>query len=266
MHRLSYRLGLSGLLLAAALAPSAAQVDPKAKAVLDEVSKAYKTIAALHEKVVFTTETKNAPPDTVGQEPLSIEIKLQRPNKLFVDFQRKGPAGKPIRDLVVSDGNNLYRYTGQSHTQSKERAPSTHIAIVKLPDVTPECDLLFRAFDPFVLFNMGAKVTLGAPEKIMDLDVDVVMINMDPGMAQGSATMKVLIGQKDHLLRSIQYDVTAKDPMSGKDVVYKVTMKYETVNAAPTFADADFKFSPPAGAKTVQPGTIEVKPGAGPKP
>jgi len=250
VFRLALIAALGGCLAFAADAQES-RVDPKARAVLDQMVAAYKGLTAFHEKMSFKASGSGANEIMENNSPHSLELRLQKPNKLWIN-QTERRMGKLTRRQVVSDGANLWRWEGESNTYSRSKAPDSFAGIPNLPDDMPELDILFRGEDPLKKLNSDAgnvTVALGQPMKVGDVDVDVVEIKITPQDAPFSATIRFLIGQKDHLMRGLVFEGNGKNPATGQEMNFKAEMTNELVNPAPTFTAADFAFTPPPGAK-----------------
>jgi hypothetical protein len=251
-------------------APASGQApkpDPKVQALMDQVIAAYKALPAYHIKVTF----KYLPDDPVffgSGQPLSMELKLQKPNKLHLTYSERIYEGKPeerltgkidpakvktVRHQIVSDGTSVYRFQGSTNTFTKSRAGSG------FPDVPatlslPELEVLLRASDPFKKTLVPANLlTLGKPVKVGDDDLDVIEGRIaEPGVAF-VGRLRILLNQKDHTFRGVQFEGEGKDPRDGKPLTFKLEAAYDRVATSPAFAAADFTFTPPPGAREEQP-------------
>lgn len=253
---------LAGCLAVSACAQET-KPDPKAQAVLDQMLAAYKALNALHMKATMKL-TGNAPQIMPGTIPESLEMRLLRPNKLWLHYVEKSGA-KVQKEQVVSDGTNLWRWQSATNIYTKTKAPGLFRDFPRLPDIGPEMDILFREQNPFQNFPPNAHITLGEPIKVGDTDVDVVEIKIAEEETPFTVAVKLLIGQKDHLMRGLSFEGSGKDPQSGKDLNFKMESTYSLVNAAPDFKTADFVFTPPPGAKPPASGSPpNPKPGGKP--
>lgn len=235
---------LAGCLAVSACAQET-KPDPKAQAVLDQMIAAYTALNALHLKATVK-RTGNAPPIMPVTIPESLEMRLLRPNKLWFYYVEKSGA-KVKKRQVVSDGTNLWRWESDTNIYTKTKAPGLFRDFPRLP-VLVEMGILFEQ-DPFQDLPPNAHITLGEPIKVGDTDVDVVEIKIAEEGTPFTVVFKLLIGQKDHLMRGLSFEESGKDPQSGKDHSFKMELTYSLVNAAPDFKTADFVFTPPPGAK-----------------
>jgi outer membrane lipoprotein-sorting protein len=220
--------------------------DPKVQAVIDQAMAAYKGLNALHLKVSVkatgTTEMFVGAPD-------SVEIKYQKPNKLHVLSATRGQGDVVNRREVVTDGVSVWTWNSGGNSYSKLKAPPAIKSISTLSDDLPEYDLLFKEKDPFLdIPGAAGALTLAPAAKLGDVDVDVLAATITEAGVPFTLNVKILIGQKDHLIHGMQFDGSGKDP-AGKDTKFDLKMNYDIVNSSPTFAPADFTFTPPPGAK-----------------
>jgi general secretion pathway protein G len=217
--------------------------DPKLQAVLDQMTTAYKNINALHLKATMKI-AGIVPEDIVDGMPENAELRLQRPNKIWLDnTQRHGQIAK--RHLIVSDGENLWRWETGMNAFTITKAPANFNNMANMSDAFPEFELLFDGINPFEdLIEEGA-MKLGMPIKLNDIDVDVLeaMVPTPPFYT----TVKIMVGQKDHLVRGLTVYGKGKNPKTGGDIDFKCEFVYSVINAAPTFTPADFVFAPPPG-------------------
>lgn len=232
------------------------KLDPKVKEAFEQAYKMYQGLNSLHEKITVTAS--GSAEMLGGSMPDSLEIRYQKPNKLWVQQSEKKKDGTIDRHLVVSDGTTVWRWESASNTYTKQKAPATFKAFSNLPSGTPEADALFRDKDPFEGLPAEAQMKMGQPTKVGDVDVDVIDATLAQPGVDISFKLQILIGQKDRLFRGISFNGGGKDP-SGKEMKMDLKMDYTIVNPAPTFTPADFAFTPPQGAKlaggTPQPGT-----------
>jgi len=225
---------------------SVSKRDPKVQAVIDQTMAAYKALNAFHLKVTLKATGST---DMFVGAPDSVELRYQKPNKLSVTSATRGQVNALNRKQLVTDGVSVWSWSSTSNAYSKLKAPATLKNISTLSDDLPEYDLLLRDKDPFadIPGNSNA-LSLGQPAKIGDVDVDVLSAAITEAGVPFTLNIKIMIGQKDHLIHGMRFDGNGKDP-AGKDTKFDVQMNYEIVNTSPTFTPADFTFTPPPGAK-----------------
>jgi outer membrane lipoprotein-sorting protein len=249
MPNLSRAAVFAGLLLACggALAqqpPIGVKRDPKVQAVIDQTLAAYRALTGLHLKVSVKT---TGPADMMRGAPDSIELKYQKPNKLYSAVTTRGAGDAVERKLVVSDGANLWAWLSDTNTYNKVKAPPLLKTAPFIGHDLPEYDLLFRDKDPFADLPGTANLALGPPAKVGDVDVDVLKASATEQGVPFTLNVELLIGQKDHLIHGMYFAGSGKD--QGKDVKFDLRMTYDLAVANPTFAPADFTFTPPPGSK-----------------
>ncbi len=226
-------------------AKTAIKRDPKVQAVIDQMLAAYKSLGALHLKISVKI---NGPTDMFAGAPDSVELRLQKPNKLFLASSAHAAKTGLDRKLIVSDGSSLWLWTSVANTYTKAKASATLKGVTTLGDDLPEFEILFNDKDPFADIPGATAMTLAAPAKLGDVDVDVLTTKVaEPGVPFTLA-VQLMVGQKDHLLHAMVFEGSGKDPM-GKDTKFDLHMTYDVVNTAPVFAPTDFTFVPPAGSK-----------------
>jgi outer membrane lipoprotein-sorting protein len=224
--------------------------DPKAQALVDQMVTAYRDLPALHEKVTLTwTALPGAPAE--GGTPKSLELRWQKPNRFALSYEEE-KAGKPVRHQAVSNGVTLWQWRSDTNVAAKDKAPAKPVASPVPGAGLPEIGILFAGKNPFVELPLGATFAVGKPEKLGELDLDVLEARIAEKDVPFSGILRVKLGQKDHLIRSMLFEGGGKDPDSNKDQSFKIEAVYE-VNAAPTFTPADFAFTPPPGAKVKTP-------------
>jgi len=228
-------------------APEAAKRDAKLEAMIAPMIATYRSLSALHEKMSVAGE---GPPGLLDNGPVALELRYQKPNRLWLaETVRTGDA-KTARTLIVCDGKYVWRWRSATNTYRREKAPARLKDVPNLPDESPEMDVLFRDGDPFVhMAADGMSLSAGPPAKVGDADVDVLLLNPAHNDLSFTMTIKFMIGQKDHLFRALTVEGGGKDPTTGKQIQFRVGMTYDLVDPAPTFTAADFVFTPPAGAK-----------------
>ncbi len=238
--------------IAAGVTPCTAQTskhDPKALAILDRCAAAIKALPALHEKVTITSAAER--PDTLtSPAKKAIEIKFQRPNKLWLTLDEAG-AG---RTRIISDGHTLWRWSSKSNSYSRIRAPKEFAEIENLPDLTPDLAVLFGKIPDFKLWP-GPDVQMKPvpPPKTGDNGLDMLEGDLrSPGVKVG-AKVTLTLNRTDHLIRSVTFASTGTDSAQSKPYSFKMDMNYEVVDPLPSFGAADFRFSPPPGAKQEAP-------------
>jgi hypothetical protein len=245
---ISGRFVLSLGFIAVCVAPCTAQTskhDPKALAVLDQCAAAIKSLKALHEKVTITSAAER--PDTLTSPAKKvIEIKFQRPNKLWLTLDEAGGG----RTRIISDGHTLWRWSSKTNSYYRIRAPKELVEIEDLPDLTPDLAVLFGKITDFKLWP-GPDVQMKPvpPPKTGDNGLDTLEGDLhSPGVNIG-AKVTLTLNRTDHLIRSVVFASMSTDLAQNKPYSFKMEMNYEVVNASPMLSAADFRFTPPIGAR-----------------
>lgn len=250
---------LSGAVLAMPTVGQEGKRDPKVQLLFDQVLAAYKTMPAYQEKVTFKYAPDAAQDHPQGQ-PVSLDVKLQKPNKISVSYVEKVAIYKTIdkktvfesvrtvRHQIVSDGATVYRWRSDKNTYTKTKSGAGY---PDLPPalVQPELEILLRGKDPFKDLPIpGNLLSVGAPVKVGDTMLDVLEGKISDLRITFTGKLKMLFGQKDRTVRSIVFEGDGKDPKDGHPLSFRVEAAYEQVTPSPTLTAADFKFTPPAGS------------------
>ncbi len=126
------------------------------------------------------------------------------------------------------------------------------------------CSAIFSGIDLADLFADNiSSITLGKPETVGDVAVDVVLI----GLEQPTGSLTVAIGKQDHLVRRVVYEIRTKERPAAS-----YTETVTAFDARAKIADTAFAFTPPEGAKRFEPEpppamyNRALKPGADPIP
>jgi hypothetical protein len=221
--------------------------DPKAQALIEQMVTAYRDLPALYEKVTLTWAALPDATPTDGGIPKSLELRWQKPNRFALSFVEE-KAGKLVRHQAVSNGVTLWNWRSDTNVAAKDKAPAKLVASPVPQAGLPEVDILFAGKNPFAELPPGATFAVGKPEKVGDMDLEVLEARITEKDVPFSGLLRIKIGQKDHLIRSMVFEGTGKDPDTNKDGSFKIEAVYE-LNLAPAFTPADFAFVPPAGAK-----------------
>jgi len=228
---------------------------------------AYKSLHALHIKVTWTARYRGdaTPEDFPLPGPEALELRMQRPNKFYMQATATSDDGKPTRYLIVSDGTNLWHWRSPTNTYIQLPAPATLADMARLlPDdavgtydgVTwsiddiAEWDLLVNDIDPMAgLAGSGMVVALGAPQKIGHTAVDVVQFTLPASPVLPLAIEETYyLSASSHLIQGCLLTARGKHPETGKDMSVTMRAAYDVLETQPRFTDADFAFTPPQGA------------------
>ena len=168
--------------------------DPAAENALARMDAAYQTLPALHIKVRWSAKYSGdmSADDFPLPGPDTLELRMQRPNKLFLSaFSNQ--FGEQSSYLIVSDGTTLSFWRSWTNTYYQTEAPATLPGIAKLlpnaigssidgtweSENIAEWDLLIDDPGPSIAkaaAESGALLTMTGPEKLGDAAVNVVRI------------------------------------------------------------------------------------------
>jgi outer membrane lipoprotein-sorting protein len=248
-----------------------AGADARARSAIEQMRAAYKSLDALHIKVTWTARYSGdmSRDDFPWPGPDVLELRMQRPNRFYLEASAKGDNGTPTRYLIVSDGTNLWHWRSATNTYTQRAAPATLADLARLlPDdaigtfdgVTwtvdniMEWDLLVDDVDPITsVAESGMAMTLGAPAKIRNTAVDVVQLKAAAAPSAIPLTIEAnyYLSASSHLIQGFLLAARGKSEDTGKD--FSVTMRavYDVHETQPRFTASDFAFTPPRGATKV---------------
>ena len=244
-------------------------VDTRARTALDEMRAAYAALAALHVKIKWTARYSGdmSADDFPLPGPDELELRMQRPNKLFLSALAVRD-GKSLRYQIVSDGTTVSYWQSAPNTYTQRPAPPT---LAELPRVLP--DTAIGTFDGStwesdsilewdLLTGVGGQlgdlgisdliVTLGPRERLRGTDVDVVRLTYPDG-APVAMEVSVLLSTTNRLVRGYRLTGRGPHPDTGRPFTVAMQSDYEICDAQPKFGSADFVFTPPPGAKKKTP-------------
>jgi len=251
-----------------ALASRQSTSEARGQDALREMHAAYKALPSLHVKVKWTAKYSGGM--TADDFPLPgpdvIELRMQRPNKIFLAVTSRR-LGKPQSYSIVSDGTNLWFWRSWTNTYLQLSAPATLAGLnAALPDdaigtgdgqswdaddildwdlVTNEADLLLSEATA-----SHAPITVTS-EKLGDVPVNVVRVKEPAGMPFSLET-RLYLSAADHLVRRYEISARGKHPENGRDFTVDMQATYELHTTTPSFTAKDFVFVPPPGAKRVE--------------
>jgi hypothetical protein len=243
--------------------------DPKVRAKLEESFAAYRSLEALHIKVSWSARyTGSMSRDDIPLPgPDTLELRMQRPNKIYLEASSKS-GERPSKYLIVSDGTNLWHWRSVPNTYTQVPAPPTLKELAKaLPDNAIgtydgstwtvdnilEWDALVLDDDPIKeMIQSGLAASLSS-ERIGNELVDVIRLRGSESPSVPISTdMTYHLSGVSHLVRECRLLVRGKDPDNGRDFTADLRGVYDLINAKPDFTIADFQFTPPRGARLVK--------------
>jgi alkyl hydroperoxide reductase subunit AhpC len=217
--------------------------DPKAVQVVEAVGKYYLGLKQ------FTTDASMVEEITAGgksqRSELAFAVAMERPNKFAMALQR-GRGGASM----FSDGSKLYTFVPDINAYNEEPAPADLAGLVKQPVVRPS----------FLAQLIDADPAKSVMEGVMGLEYRGVE-QLDGRSAhhlaakQKDIDWELWVDEGDQpLVRKVKVDVsralTAQGAPSGAQGTVTELFSKWTVNQ-PVDA-AQFSFTPPAGAKTIE--------------
>ena len=235
------------------LSPLAAR-DPAAIALRDRMLRAYRDLNAVHEKI-SQRQWKTNPEDALT---VDVDLRFRRPNRLYlaIDYPYVDKAGR-WQLIYACDGKTLTVYNSARNEYQAAKAPARLDRLV-LPQALrgPEIVALLRDTSPFDLLEKTAVVRYGeAVENTTEGEWHTLKLDLQQDGAK--RILRYRLGLKDNLVHgftlAIVPDADTGNPFADPEVRSNVEAKYTVVDTNPRFADADFRFSLPAGAKEQKP-------------
>ncbi len=258
------------VILAGAALSAGGQQDTTAtgEALVARMEAAYRTLDALHIKVKSSARYSGgmSAADMPPPGPDTLELRMQRPNKLFVSAASRRH-GEQSSFLVVADGATLSYWRSWTNSFVQTKAPAVLAGIARLlPDDAIgtfadhtwedqsilEWDLLADDRTPSLTKELGASggvLTTSGPEKQGAALVHVVRLPTPPGVLPFTIEQRYSLDAESYLLRGLATSARGKHPENGRDFTVEMQSQYELFSTQPTFSDADFRFVPPRGAR-----------------
>jgi hypothetical protein len=234
------------LLLPHGVGAQQSRFDPKAQAVLDQTMTVYNNLSALRQKTYLRIRT-DAPEQTSPKGDFQIELRWQKPNMVWYRELTVVTKGKPQGQIIVCDGTSLWRWQSATNTYTRSKAPASFAFLAALPEAPTTFDMLFRHKNPFLDFTPPMNFVLSTPDQVGNVDVDVM--EGTPLSPLKRMSVRVLVGQKDHLFREMAMGAVVMDPKTRKLAHLEVTETVQFLDASPTFRASDFSFTPPPGSR-----------------
>jgi hypothetical protein len=244
--------------------------DPRARALLDDVRAAYRALDALHVRVRWNARYQGgmAADDFPLPGPDQLELRLQRPNRLFLEASARRD-GRTFRYRVVSDGTNLWHWRSATNTYTERPTGSTLAEIAGLlpddaigtfdgstwtADSILEWEMLVRGAEPLSgLGGTGLAITLAAPARLGRTAVDVIRMRTSAD-APLSVEIDLSVAADSHLVRGYRLVTRGQHPDTGRDFTVTMEADYQVHDTAPRWTGESFRFAPPRGSRRVGPG------------
>jgi outer membrane lipoprotein-sorting protein len=255
--------------ICAAVALQAQQPTTNAAAdALTRMEAAYKALPALHIKVRSSAKYSGgmSAEDFPLPGPDSLELRMERPNKLYMSSVSKRD-GKSSSYLVVSDGTTLTYWRSSTNSYIQKKAPATLGEIAALlPDdaigVTidgtwenesiAEWDLLVDVGTSSIMKtfeDLRSALTLTGPEKLGGAQVNVVRLAIPRGALPFEMEQRFYLDAESYLLRGFAASSRGKHPETGRDFTVEMRELYDLHTTQPNFGPTAFQFVAPRGAK-----------------
>jgi outer membrane lipoprotein-sorting protein len=179
--------------LATALSPVLADgpaIDPKARLLLDEMVKAYRSLHTLDQETVYSGGTAN-----------SSRVYFQRPNRISIEMMEPGQTGIGSR-RVLCDGKNIYYFSQSTNQYSIDKAPGK---LSDLPFMSGGLELAALAGLDAVapLLKQAKSARLDEPVQVDGVKNDVIVL--DISNAEKTGELRLYTGQADHLIRRFDF-------------------------------------------------------------
>lgn len=223
--------------------PQATQIDPQARALLNQMAAAYKGLKSYAGTMDFTTSApagENSPP------PQRTTIVIQKPNRVSI---KTTVLDKSI--TVVSNGTNLFVATSREKDKYLKKALPTGQAALKMEQLLmiggvdgPGLLPLLAGSDPLMpIARFMKSLSIAKEENVNGVAVDVVTADFEAGPVKGAVIF--MIGKADHLLRR----ATVTQANGNKMIV--ITETHSNIKVDSLLAGNAFAFIPVKGAKAV---------------
>ena len=248
-----------------AVVPSLPVHAQDAQTALDRMWAAYRAIDALHVSVKWTAKYSGgiSADDVPLPGPDAMELRLQRPNKLFLAAV-SSRFGKPATFQIVSDGSSLWYWRSWTNTYMQMKAPATLSEIARLlPDDAIgvsdgstweilnifEWDALTATAPPPSVTNVrGVRLAMNT-EALGNARVNVVRMIQELDPAPITVEQHFYIDPETQIVRGLGMLTRGKHPESGRDFAVDARGAYGVYTTNPTFDASDFAFVAPRGSK-----------------
>jgi len=194
-------LALMLVLGAAGPARASDTADPRARAVLEEMTKAYRRLRTLEQETTYQIKGSE-----LGRLVKS-RLVVQRPNKLFLEItENTAERVEPVITRHVWDGRDAWTYYELRGWFTQERAPrdfrgsqavSGSVELAAIAGV----DLFGQ------LAAQARSVRLEAPAIADGVETDVVYLDVGDDLRSGE--IRLFVGRQDRLLRRFTFDSAA---------------------------------------------------------
>ncbi len=230
----------------AAPPPDAGTSDPKAVALMSQMSKTYAGL-----KSYSATETATGP-ENMGL-PYTMTLTYARPGSVNMTVVH-GPSSRPVTIHIVSDGANYFAASSQSPLRYLKTTPPTKTSALEeamsRSDIKIPMQMILlehgQEWDKGMKDQKTTTYRLGTPGTRDGVAVDTVLMEATTPDYHSRATLE--IGHADHLLRRM----AGTDENKGLPPMTTVTT-FTDVRADPVLSASAFAFVPPPGATAATP-------------
>ena len=217
--------------------PRKADVDPKARELLTQMTQAYQSLHSYAASVEIVAGAG------VAMNKSNSKVSYKKPNLAVIFTQSPSGTFK-----TIADGKAIY-ITKPGDKKEYERMPTKDMGGVIAMAIrsggasaTGLFPFVAAGSDPFLMLSRNLKsLTVLKSDTVAGIPVDVVQaVETAPGLQD--ATMTIAIGHSDRLIRRVGF-------LSGDGNAIVETMT--DVRVDPALPANLFHFSPPAGAKSI---------------
>lgn len=235
--------------------------DAEVQPLVDKVAAAYRNVNALSFTLDMTQANGTAKAKVVFKKPSMLSATIEREQS--VNPKPADPTSKieriQIVNHLVSDGVSMYTDTSRDKTTYIKqpftkfddmigmlaRSGGTGIGLLPILLVSPSAEKQIIPGKPSSLKKL-------ADEKVDETACDVVEAVI-PGGGGPASRFLFAFGKQDHLLRRLSIGTATDEKPT-------VVETYSDVKLDPAVTTADFKYTPAAGAKAMDPPKAPVQP------
>lgn len=167
-------------------------IDPRAKAVLDAMTLAYRSLHSLQQETVYSGGSAN-----------TSRLFFEKPNRINMEMVEPSVTGGLSSRRILCDGKNIYFYSQESNKYSTDKAPKK-LSDLPLAAGTLELSALAGLDAAAPLLKQAKSVKLGEPVQIDGATNDVVVLDMSNEEKTGE--LRLYTAQTDHLLRRFEFE------------------------------------------------------------
>src|SRR5688500_204442 len=145
--------------------------EPRAKAALEEMVKAYRRLKSLEQESVYDSRGSSA------ARILKTKLVFERPNRLLLEIHERSPQKESSIRRFVSDGKDLYSYSEMEGHFVKDKAPRNLEGLRELATSVEMAAIM--GIDPFASLSQQARsARLEEPVALDGIACDVVFVDV----------------------------------------------------------------------------------------